>query len=299
MFSQNKATTGTGTSFGTGAATGTGAAAGAKTTFGGFGGGTGFGFGKGVAKQPTYQAQLTKDPLFDRLYNIRCAYNPNKKGYKFCYVFYNRKPNTSDEPPKCPANIELDEWVKIMKDCPDPDHLVPTAVCGFEQLHSRVEAQQKMQKELSDRMKLLQSKLREMTSFYSTELSGSLERIKKNTQIITQLMMEAVAQEEVQRGQGNPLTPKEEEMYRQLEALNLELHKPGEYKDAISNLRNKVERMKERQSNTHSKMAVDKDTLKVLATALRTNEDAIEALQTATKNAKRTIDTLSNEVDNL
>ena len=291
----NKTATGTGTgTFGTGTAAKTGTTG---TTFNLSG--NKFGTGTFGNKQPTYQAQLIKDPLFDRLYNIRCAYNPNKKGYKFCFVFYNKKIKQNDEPPKCPPNIELDEWVKIMKECPDPDHLVPEAVCGFENLHARVQAQQKMQKDLSERMKLLQSKLREMTSFYSTELSGSLERIKKNTQIMSQLMMESVAKDEVERGQGNPLTQKEEEMYRQLEALNLELHKPGEYKDAISNLRNKVERMKERKSNTHSRMAVDRETLKVLATALRTNEDAIEALQKATKTTKRTIDSLSNEVDNL
>lgn len=287
-FGLNKTTT---TGYGT-SATGTGLGTSSTSTFGKTGT-TGFGT---QAKQPTYQAQLAKDPLFDRLWNVRSAYDPSSPGYKFCYVFYNKR--TSDQQPKCPANMEIKDWVKIMEDCPDPEHLVPTAIYGFEALHKRVEAQKAIEKELSQRMTLIQSKLREMTSFYATELCGSLERIKQNTTIISQLMMEVVEKEEVKRNQGNNLNDDERRMLNKLEQQSLDLNRPGMFNSAISNIRIKSQMMKDRQKQ-RSQMSVDRETLKSLAEALKNNQDAIEALESTTKKAKRVVDTLDSSISDL
>jgi hypothetical protein len=257
----------------------------------------GFGANKGLAQTTKYEAKLKPNPIFERLYSIRCAYDPSSKGYKFCYVFYNKKIPKADLP-KCPENIELNDWVKIMKECPDPEHLVPAALYGFEQLNERVNEQKEMEKELTKRMELVQAKLREMTSFYATELCGALERIKQNTKIISQLMMEVVEIQEVQRNQGINLTEEERKMLNKLEDLRLDLNRPGVYNSAISNLRLKSQMLSERKQ-VRSKMAVDRETLRALATALKSNQDAVEALETTTKKVKRTVDSLDTMISEL
>ena len=52
---------------------------------------TGFGQTRGTTAPPQYQAVLKDDPLFTRLWNVRSAYNPGSKSYRFCFVFYNQK----------------------------------------------------------------------------------------------------------------------------------------------------------------------------------------------------------------
>ena len=287
-FGQSKSGTGATSGFGTTGSFGTGKTFGTGTT--------GFGFGN-KPKTTTYQAHLISDPLFERLYAIRCAYNPESTGYKFCYVFYNKKIPDA-ELPKCPANIDINDWVEIMKECPDPEHLVPAAVYGFGQLNDRVNAQKEIEKELTQRMKLVQAKLREMTSFYATELCGSLERIKQNTTIISQSMMDVVEIQEVQRNQGMNLSDEERKMLNKLEDLRLDLNRPGVYNSAISNLKLKSQMLRERKQ-ARSKMAVDRETLRALATALKSNQDAVEALETTTKKVKRTVDALDATISEI
>jgi len=256
-----------------------------------------FGTNRLTSTQPTkYQAVFTKDALFDRTWNLRCAYNPTSKAYRFCYVFYDKRVN--EDQPQTPENIDIADWVKIMQECPDPDHLVPTAVYGFEALQERVKAQKQLEKELSQRMDLIRAKLREMASFYATELCGSLERIKQNTTMIQQLMMDVVEIDEVQRNQGVKLNESEREMLDKLEQLRLELNRPGVFQSAIAGLHSKSKIAKENKKS-QTKMAVDNDTLRALTSALKSNQDALEALEGTTKKVKRTVDTLDNTFSDL
>ncbi|OHT15810.1 hypothetical protein TRFO_13830 [Tritrichomonas foetus] len=296
---------GTTTGFGTTGQTGTGF--GATTGFGGatsgFGTNTssfgGFGqtqnktnaFGFGATPQVQKVAVLKPDSLFNRVWNLRCAYNPDSPAYRFCYIFYNKKHGQNF--PECPKNITEADWVKICMECPDPDHLVPYPLMGFDALKERAASQKEMKDKLVERMKIIQAKLREMTSFYATELQGSFERIQQNATTIQQSMLEVIETEEVQHQQGRPMTDAENAMLAKLENMQLDLNRPGMYHAAIHNLRVKTQ---ENPSKGGSHLTIDKESLTAMATVLKANQDAIEALEKVTKKVAKTVATVEAEM---
>ena len=277
-FGQNKTGFGTGTT-----TTGFGANKGFGT--GGFGTG-GFGTGGFGLSKEQYMAVLKPDRVFDRMWKLRCAYNPKSPGYRFCYVFYNKK-QEGTKFPQPPENISQDDWVKICTSMPDPDNLVPCPLYGFEALERRVESQKTMGEKLKERMDLVQSHLQRMKSFYETRFRGSLEQIQQNQITIQQQLMEVAEIEEAQQHQGQRLTKDEEDMLRKLEQLNLEISKPECYDSAIRELELRAQQSV--KPVTGVKMTVNKQTLEVFAGALKTNQEALEALERVVKGLKKQV----------
>lgn len=229
------------------------------------------------------RAVLTQDPLFDRVWAIRNAYDPKSTFFKFCFVFYNRK-KQGEEPPEKPKNFTVEDWIRVQKDCPDPEHLIPYAAIGFPALESRVESQKKIAKDIEARVQLLQTKLREMGSFYATELQSSLDRVKQNTNKISQLLLASVANEEVTLHQGVPLTDAEKKVLEGLEKMQLEISAPRKYSSAIADLAIKARAANKRKPRS---VAVDREALNNLSRAAANNQSGIETLQDCIKELRR------------
>ena len=259
------------------------------------------GFGAKGGKTPTeYQASLKSNPLFTKIWNVRSAYNPKSPSYRFCFVFYNKRQENL-EWMRTPDNFNDDDWCKICSEMPDPSHLTPEPVYGFKNLTERHESQKKFVRELQDRLSILQSKIREMSSFYDTEITGKFDEIEKNIRKINQLLIKVVGVREIRNHQiSNKLTPEEEKMRKQLEDWNNELDKPKMFKSALEELENKADRMKSQgnsASNKLSRESLDSETKKLLTSALMKNQDAIEYLQKLVHEMKKIIATNEQRIN--
>lgn len=263
---------------------GTGFGTAGKTGLGGFSS-TG-GFGSSAAK-----AFLKDDNIFRRLVALRAAYNQRSPAYEFCYVFYDPKGETTNFPAR-PENFTESAWVDVCMKMPDPEHLIPHPVYGFEGLEMRRKRQEELRDKLLDSMSKLHAKLRELTLFYATKFTGSFERIRQNQIMIQQQLMEVVEIEEVQQHQGKKLSPDEDRMLKKLEQLNLDISKPERYANAIKELELRVRESAAPVSG--AKMTVDKVTLKVFVDALKANQEALEALQRAAKSLKKDVEKLKS-----
>jgi hypothetical protein len=193
----------------------------------------------------------------------------------------------SDQFPKRPENITESDWVKICMESPDPDHLVPCVAYGFDALAERVKSQKAMQEQLVNRMKLVQAKLREMTSFYATELRGTFERIQQNRIVIAQNLMEVMEIEEVRSQHGRVLNPQETKMLRELEEKSLDLSRPGNYLGKIRELRAEAARRGGMRKGL--RLGIDEATLSSLVSAVKNNQNAIEALERVTKKVGKSV----------
>lgn len=235
-------------------------------------------------------ATLTSDPLFNRVWNLRCAYAPDSPAYHFCYVFYNKKIDNNF--PTCPSNISESDWIKLCTDVPDPDHLVPCPVYGFEALKERAESQRKIGTQLQERIDMYKLKLREMSSFYATELQGSFEKIKQNSYTINQLMMKYVENEDV-KNQWSQLSRQELEMEAALKRLSLEEHNQ---RNLIAELQEKSQ--KKNQNRNSIQMAIDRNSLVPIASSLKIHQDAIMALETNIKKLQKDVSIIESNVSN-
>ena len=263
----------TGSSWGSSnTSTGFGFSSSGSSGFGGFGG-----FGAQNTQQTTYQAVLSNDPLFTRVWNLRCAYNPSKTAYRFSYVFYNKR-GSGEEWPKTPDNFNENDWVRACSECPDPDHLVPCVLYGFDALKKREESQKAIVKEMQQRMSVIQTKLRSMMSFFATSLHGTFEQFQQNATAINQKLMRVVEIEEVQHSQGTSLLAEEQTHLAELEQMKNEITRPGVYLAAIRELKERITLLQQQPHST-SRYVMDHESFSAIVSTLNCQQDAIEALE--------------------
>jgi hypothetical protein len=141
-------------------------------------------------------------------------------------------------------------------------------------------------------MKLIQAKLREMTSFYATELRGTFERIQQNEKIIAQSLMGVVEADEVAAQQGRPLSMDETNVLKELESKSLELSGPGNYLARLNELKMDAARWKRIREGL--RLNVDGETLRALVTGVKNNENAIESLERVTKRVNKGVMMVDN-----
>lgn len=256
---------------------------GAKTGTWGSGSGTGFNQQSKVQNAEVIQ----EDDIFKRVWKLLNSYNRDSPSYKFCYIFYNK---LGQSYPTCPNNILEQDWINICKEAPDPDHLAPFPVYGFKELHDRAENQVSIGNDLTERMKLVQTKLREMSSFYSTELQGSFEKMRQNTNTINQLLMEVVEIEDVLH-QWPELNQTEEEMNQLLKKRQMD---EPRLKSKIEDLKNKAKRNS--QNRTVNNLSIDKNSLPSITKILECNYKALNTLEAAAKKLEKQVSTLQTVI---
>lgn len=253
-----------------------------------------FSFGGGAFGAPKVKAVLKSDSLFARVWKIRSAYDPDSVSYQFCYIFYNKqgkdqKPSSGAWANLKPKNITDDDWIKICAETPDSDNLVPCPVLGFDALNARYKKQKETVEQLQKKMKDIQDQLRQMTSFYPTEIQGLFERIQQNSITIEQAMLNVIETREVQQHQNKDLTEGEKDLYAKLEKMKQDLKRPGMFENEIEKLAEKVKRSAPK-TGTHLK--IDKESLSQLVKVLKSNTDALEALEKTTKDEARKVEVL-------
>lgn len=247
----------------------------------------------GFQNQVKHVAVLQQDKLFNRIWNLRNAYNIDSESYRFCYVFYDKR-DSPDQKVQCPANISEADWKNIGVSCPDPDHLIPYPLLGFDALQERSEKQKAMREDLDKRIKKIQAKLREMTSFYATELQGIFEQIHQNSITIEQTMLDVYKNEEIKNNQGKPITESENNLLKELEAMKFDLDRPGMFHAKIKELREKNE---EKLKRVGAHITIDKDSLSKFSLILKSHQDAIEALEKVTKKVAKNLANIEAEMN--
>jgi hypothetical protein len=146
-------------------------------------------------------------------------------------------------------------------------------------------------------MALLQSKLRELSSFYASTIAGKFEAVRQNNAIITREIMAITDEEEMQRTQGMPLTDTEKRLLGEFEQWKFDLDRPGSEWKRIRELAQKARRRN--RDGERARMQLDQETLKSLVQVLKTNEDALEALQMETKKMQKAADEWGAEFERL
>jgi hypothetical protein len=308
-WATNRAATGTSTGFGTQSA-GTGFGTQALSTSPGFGFGaastSAFGaasaFGAGRTgtgfrsfTQPKHQARRDDDPTgtFNRVWQLRGAYNPESPGYRFCFVFYNAK--QGDDFPARPPNIQESDWIDLCLKMPDPDHFVPAPVNGFDGLEDRHRAQEAICRELEERMRLIHAKLREMTSFYATELRGPFQQVRQKIAEINEELAVVYEIEDVQRRQGAPLTGDERQLLTGLEEIDRTME-TQRYRARIDKLRQRLDKGKQGASKRGVGGGMADGIREKVVAALDQNEQGLEALEKVTKELHRIADVWKKEM---
>jgi 3-methyladenine DNA glycosylase/8-oxoguanine DNA glycosylase len=170
--------------------------------------------------------------------------------------------------------------------CPDPDHLAPFAVRGFEALRARQESQIAIKTQLKNRERQLRDKLVQMSSFYDTQLKGQLERIYQNSKRINQALVSAIEREEVEKMQGRSLTAEEKQLLEKFESLKQELNMPGTFLRKIRELKEKTKKTKVRKASL--RLSLDPKALESLVKVITTNQESIDRLERVTKGLMRT-----------
>jgi hypothetical protein len=252
---------------------------------------SGTGFGGSLLQKKEWEAVLDPDPvgreILRRLHQLQCAYLRSHEGYRFCFIFYNERDKTIAPSPR-PSNISEAEWVRVNMECPDPDHLVPCPVMGFEAVHQRHEEQLDVVYEMQKRLEGIQSRLGVMATFYGTKLHGGFEKARQNSSKVIEELNTVYEIDAVQRHQGSKLTEPEDKLLRDLEKINREIQEPGNYNALIKKLRKKWAKKPYREDTVRA--ALLDESLEGICRGLDQNQKALEALERTATNLGRLAD---------
>jgi hypothetical protein len=260
--------------------------------------GTATSFGRGTALTVRHQAVIEADStgIFNRILSLRSAYDPQSPGYRFCFVFYNMKQKEDEPFPTRPQNIPESEWVDLCMNRPDPDHLVPCAVHGFAGLEERHRLQEGICKQMEERMRLIHSKLREMSSFYATELRGPFQQVRQKIAEINEQLSTVYEIDDVQRRQGVPMTEAEHRVHNELEAISRNVS-AQRYAERIEKLKQKLNQGKRMRGKGAGGGTLDEGAREKIVDVVEQHEKGLEALQKATRELHRITDLWKKDVD--
>jgi hypothetical protein len=136
-----------------------------------------------------------------------------------------------------PLGIDAAMWAQAIKDNPEPSHLAPHPIRGFEQLIAR----QKMQTSLvAQQTRLLDDITRRLQTVQSEASDVNARQIisrQRQKQISHRLLRVLATQTLVQRF-GMTLSEDEEKLHSHLELINAHVNAPNQIKSQISDLKN-------------------------------------------------------------
>ncbi|OHS96072.1 hypothetical protein TRFO_37832 [Tritrichomonas foetus] len=202
------------------------------SSFGGFGGfNSSFGFG---AQQ---KPQKPPDPLYQRLYKIRDAYDTKADTYRFWSVVQNVSAGGTSVAAQPPKYIDPKEWAKA-KQYPiiSKDSTSPAQLSGFKELQDRFEQQKKIVDKMTAKLDVLKKRIAGLRIQYDERFISLIQDISANSYKISEKLMEVLKSKEIAALPDLPFSPEEHQLFDRLQKLEKEIYKPNQYVSALNAL---------------------------------------------------------------
>ncbi|KAF9453387.1 hypothetical protein P691DRAFT_64531 [Macrolepiota fuliginosa MF-IS2] len=243
------------------------------------------------------------------------AWNPASPQCRFQYYFYNLVNPNQVSLYSRPANSKNDAlWEKAVRENPDPSCHVPVLAVGFDDLRTRVEAQNKKSEEHQQHLENVKTRLESLTTQHTLSNSSRLLRAAVAQTQLTQKLLKFVQHLHllIPSVRSSSIRPEEEQLRSILEEVEDELRR-GRMKGKLNELwalLGAVNAAKERaRTGTGEWAVVDEDGLTHLTQILSEQQAGLahltKILQKAMKDVGIIVGTNTNsaepeyEVDNL
>ncbi|KAL4230131.1 Nuclear pore complex protein Nup54 [Mactra antiquata] len=177
-----------------------------------------------------------------------------------------------------PAGINPLLWQQAILDNPDPEKLIPVPMIGFKELHKRQKFQESQTKRHQQRLDLIAQDLTEFQNKQSNMLA-KLDEYKRKHLELSHRLLQVIVKQEIYRKQGYAIQADEEQLRVQLEAIQVELNHPTQFKGRLNELMSQI-RMQNHLSSTSSDVnyQINPSMLQELKTLLKQQQEGLTHL---------------------
>eukprot|EP00058_Branchiostoma_floridae_P001530 XP_002587018.1 hypothetical protein BRAFLDRAFT_103834 [Branchiostoma floridae] len=138
-----------------------------------------------------------------------------------------------------PAGIDPLIWEQAKKDNPDPQRLIPVPMIGFGELHRRLKLQEYQTKQHQGRLDAIAGNITGIQGNMST-MQSKIQQYRRKLQELSHRSLEVLIRQEAYRKSGYAIQADEEQLRVQLEAIQVELNAPMQFKGRLNELMSQI-----------------------------------------------------------
>ncbi|KAI8510638.1 Nuclear pore complex protein Nup54, partial [Branchiostoma belcheri] len=138
-----------------------------------------------------------------------------------------------------PAGIDPLIWEQAKKDNPDPERLIPVPMIGFGELHRRLKLQEYQTKQHQGRLDAIAGNITGIQGNMST-MQSKIQQYRRKLQELSHRVLEVLIRQEAYRKSGYAIQADEEQLRVQLEAIQVELNAPMQFKGRLNELMSQI-----------------------------------------------------------
>ena len=241
------------------------------------------------------------DPLLQRLYRIRDAYDQKRPTYRFSAIFYNVKGKGttfggSAFSKKNPDCLTPYEWNQAKADAPD-QNFEASVIVGFQQLEERQNSQAVVVDAMEKKLKNQIGYIQQLKTIYDESLIHKIHEAEQNQREIHRRLIHQLQVDEVKALQTFQFSLEEHQILDRLEKLNEEIQKPNQYVAALNTLGLHAALQRDSSAGGSEPIVRDEE-LEPAEGILRSNNDAIAALTEVMRELERSISAMERALEN-
>ncbi|KAG0317672.1 hypothetical protein BGZ97_005050 [Linnemannia gamsii] len=175
-------------------------------------------------------------PVWQRLMDIKNAWDSNHPNCRFKHFFYNFVHPDDVNKYGPPPNVELYDWNQALQECPDRECMVPALAVGFEDLKKRMETQNDMTEMQRIKLEEIEAKMSQIMQFHMLQTANKVREFKRRHIQLAQRVLTLMKRVQILRNRGVPLRADEEVLRVRLENALEQLRNPAHFRGKITEL---------------------------------------------------------------
>ncbi|KAG0288145.1 hypothetical protein BGZ96_008044 [Linnemannia gamsii] len=175
-------------------------------------------------------------PVWQRLMDIKNAWDSNHPNCRFKHFFYNFVHPDDVNKYGPPPNVELYDWNQALQECPDRECMVPALAVGFEDLRKRMETQNDMTEMQRIKLEEIEAKMNQIMQFHMLQTANKVREFKRRHIQLAQRVLTLMKRVQILRNRGVPLRADEEVLRVRLENALEQLRNPAHFRGKITEL---------------------------------------------------------------
>eukprot|EP00211_Chloroparvula_japonica_P014675 CAMPEP_0119136610 /NCGR_PEP_ID=MMETSP1310-20130426/21788_1 /TAXON_ID=464262 /ORGANISM="Genus nov. species nov., Strain RCC2339" /LENGTH=261 /DNA_ID=CAMNT_0007127617 /DNA_START=39 /DNA_END=824 /DNA_ORIENTATION=+ len=235
--------------------------------------------------------------LLRRGREVAAQYYPSADHCKFNYILYNLTNPELVGSYQRPSNVSEVLWKQAVRDNPDPSRLIPVSVTGFSELKERIQKQEETAKEQRERLVQIRQFLVEVQRKHEIETTAKITDYKREFLNLSHRMLQVLGRVELVQSRDVPLQADEDLFRAQLDQLQADLNRPGQYKSSLHEITAKINLSSQSApaADVRSR-SLDADTVRNMQGFLKQQQEGILHLADILKKDMAQLEKLSAEL---
>ncbi|KAI1312310.1 hypothetical protein EDD11_002964 [Mortierella claussenii] len=240
-------------------------------------------------------------PVWHSLMYIKNSWDPTHPNCHFKHFFYNFVHPDDVNKYGPPPNIDPFEWQQALRECPDPECMVPALAVGFDDLKKRMETQNDMTELQRAKLDEIEVKMNEIMQFHLLQTATKVREFKRRHIQLAQRVLTLMKRVQILRNRGVPIRADEEVLRVRLENALEQLRNPAHFRGKITELWAQIQILKDskRLHPSGNYGVTDEAQLEAIGKVLQDQQAGLQHITTVLQQDMQDIEILQRKLEEI